>query len=101
MTLAIARARQPDGRRKTELARAIPCFGQLRRPLFNDVAVEAVGPVRNGKAEKTVWFARLRMLFTCVDHREKQRAYAFVRWYQRTGPSVQEDATKMPRSASG
>jgi hypothetical protein len=34
------------------------------------------------------------MLFTCVDHREKQRAYAFVRWYQRTGP---QDATKCIR----
>jgi hypothetical protein len=54
----------------------------------------AVGPIRNGKAEKTVWFAQLRMLFTCVDHREKRRAYAFVRWYQRTGP---QDATKCIR----
>lgn len=94
MSLAIARARQPDGSRKTELARANPCFGQNKRPLFSNVVVEGLGPERNGKAEKLLWFAQLRLLFSCVDHRGRERAYAFVKWYQKTGP---QDATKSTR----
>ncbi|GAQ91611.1 hypothetical protein KFL_008180030 [Klebsormidium nitens] len=86
LTLAIARARQPDGRLKTELARANPSFGKKRRPLFNDVVVQGEELGRNGGRVKVLWFAQLRLLFSCTDHKGKKRAYAFVRWYQKTGP---------------
>ncbi|GAQ92527.1 hypothetical protein KFL_010400020 [Klebsormidium nitens] len=93
-TLAIARARQPDGSLKTELARANPCFGQNKRPVFSDVVVNGAGPERQGQLARTEWYAQLRLLFTCVDHRGMKRAFAFVKWYQRTGP---QDGTKSVR----
>lgn len=43
---------------------------------------------------KVMWFAQLRLMFSCVDHKGKKRAYAFVRWYQKTGPL---DVTKCTR----
>lgn len=94
MTLAIARARQPDGSLKTELARANPCFGQNKRPVFSDVVVEGAGPQRNGQHEREIWYAQLRLLSSCVDHQGQKRAYAFVKWYQKTGP---QDGTKSIR----
>jgi hypothetical protein len=93
-TLAIARARQPDGSLKTELARANPCFGQNQRPVFSNVIVDGVGSERRGRLERTDWYAQLRLLFSCVDHRGQKRAYAFVKWYQKTGP---QDGTRSIR----
>jgi hypothetical protein len=86
MTLAVASVRQPNGSLKTELARANPCFGVKKRPVFSNVSIEGEVLKRNGEVERATWFAQLRLLFSCVDHKGKRRAYAFVKWYQKTGP---------------